>query len=57
MDGEGVNTVEGFEVAEVRKQDVGGESARYVDEDLSRILEEAALAHAGQEAECNILGS
>ena len=57
MDGEGVNTVEGFEVAEVRKQDVGGESARYVDEDLSRISEEAALAHAGQETECNILGS
>ena len=57
MDGEGVNTVEGFEVVEVRKQDVRGESARYVDEDLSRILEEAALAHAGQEAKCNILGS
>jgi hypothetical protein len=57
LDGEGVNTVEGFEVVEVRKQDVRGESARYVDEDLSRILEEAALAHAGQEAKCNILGS
>jgi hypothetical protein len=45
FDGEGVDSVKGLEMMEVRQEGVWGENFRVADVDLSGVLEEAALTH------------
>ena len=48
---EGVDTIEGLEVGEVRQKGIRGEHAGHPDMNSLSVLEEAALAQVRQEAE------
>jgi hypothetical protein len=51
VDGEGVDSVKGLEVVEVRQQDSRGERAKSNDLHLSGVSQETLFAHVRQEVE------
>ena len=52
---EGVDTIEGLEVGEVRQKGIRGERPGHPDMNSLSVLEEAALAQVRQEAEFDVL--